>query len=175
MLMKGVFGPRVIISVKAKAGWVPPSGRVYACPSQCFHTSVPDGVASLRRTILVHFRRLPNVRLRATGCPVNPEGSSDTSRSTSGYPAVFSNLARVSLGFLGAWLVATLVFYRVTLTQTHSFLCNFDASVQSYAWHVANVNAVRHGALKLWDFSTSSGTSFIGEIQTAPLYPVTWL
>lgn len=78
-------------------------------------------------------------------------------------------------GYLGALLVATLVFFPVTLARTHSFLCNFDASVQSYAWHVANLKAIRHGTPKLWDFTTSSGTSFIGEMQTAPLYPITWL
>lgn len=72
-------------------------------------------------------------------------------------------------------LLAALFFRDILFSHKKTFLGNWDASVQSYAWHKANVEALRAGSIKLWDHTVSSGTSFIGEMQTAPLYPLNWV
>jgi hypothetical protein len=73
-------------------------------------------------------------------------------------------------------LSLSVFFFRdVVVTHDKTFLWSWDASAQSYPWHSANLNAIRNGSIKLWDHTTSSGTSFVGEMQTAPFYPLTWL
>lgn len=92
----------------------------------------------------------------------------------SGHP-VLSRLLR----FAGLWLLglvlAVVVFRQNVVQRTHTFYGDWDASIQSYAWNTANARAVRELHFKLWDFTTSSGTSFAGEMQTAPFYPANWI
>ena len=89
------------------------------------------------------------------------------------------HFARALLIFFGVWvtglLLAVIVFRKNVVERTHTFYGDWDASVQSYAWNHANATAIRSIHLKLWDFTTSSGTSFAGEMQTAPFYPVNWI
>lgn len=82
---------------------------------------------------------------------------------------------QLSALYLLGLFAAIFFFHEVIPAGRKTFLGSWDSSVQSYAWHAANVEAVRSGTVGLWDFTSGSGTSFIGELQTAPLYPVTWL
>jgi hypothetical protein len=68
---------------------------------------------------------------------------------------------------------ALLFFYKVTYTREATFLAYPDNSVQSYAWLTKAGAAWRNFELPLWDFTINSGTSFVGELQTAPFYPPT--
>jgi len=81
--------------------------------------------------------------------------------------------------FIVLWLaglcLAVIVFHQNVMEHTHTFFAGWDSSAQSYAWNVANAQAIRDGTVKLWDFTTSSGTSFAGEMQTAPFYPANWI
>ncbi len=70
---------------------------------------------------------------------------------------------------------ALLFFYKVAFTHRATFLAFPDNSVQSYAWLAKAGAAWRDFSPPLWDFTTYSGTSFVGELQTAPFYPPTVL
>jgi hypothetical protein len=63
-------------------------------------------------------------------------------------------------------------FYKVAYTREATFLAFPDNSIQSYAWLTKAGTAWRNLELPLWDFTVSSGTSFVGELQTAPFYPL---
>ena len=67
--------------------------------------------------------------------------------------------------------LAFFFFYKVTYTRAGTFLAWPDNSVQSYAW-LTKTTAAGRTQLPLWDFTTDSGTSFVGELQTAPFYPL---
>lgn len=56
------------------------------------------------------------------------------------------------------------------LTRAKTLLPYGDATQQSYAWIGKIWNATKDGRIALWDFNQYSGTSFAGEMQTAPFY-----
>ncbi len=68
---------------------------------------------------------------------------------------------------------AVAFFHEVLFTQTRSFLVKWDATALTYAWMNKAVAMWREGALPLWDFGVHGGTSLLGELSTAALYPVT--
>jgi hypothetical protein len=68
-------------------------------------------------------------------------------------------------------LIAAIVGRRV-LAGNGSFVTEGDAFDQSVMWLYKVFFAANQGQLVLWDFTTQSGVSFIGEQQTAPLYPL---
>ena len=43
---------------------------------------------------------------------------------------------------------------------------------QSFMWLSKIFTAVQHGEMVYWDFTTQSGVSFIGELQTSAFYPI---
>lgn len=61
---------------------------------------------------------------------------------------------------------------RVLVERTESLFAVYDASLQSFAWLSHNVRALQNWELPLWDFSTYSGVTHIGEMQTGALYPM---
>ncbi|MBG1231717.1 hypothetical protein [Aestuariivirga litoralis] len=67
------------------------------------------------------------------------------------------------------------VFFRHIWAGTHSFATGGDSIDQSYMWLTKVFHAVRSGEFALWDFGVMSGVSFVGELQTSPLYPVAWI
>jgi hypothetical protein len=67
--------------------------------------------------------------------------------------------------------VAVAMLPELAVRHTATFLADYDNSVQSFAWMSKLSRAWRAGEVPLWDFETASGQSFIGELQTAPLYP----
>lgn len=67
------------------------------------------------------------------------------------------------------------VFGANILIGESSYIAGGDAFSQSYMWLSKVFHAASKNQLVLWDFSTSSGVSFIGEQQTAPLYPISWI
>ena len=85
-----------------------------------------------------------------------------------------ANAARVGLLF-AAYAAATFVLFRQDFIGDRTFFDFGDSSLQSYPWLVGIARAARHGQLMLWEFGSQAGTSFAGELQPAPFYPVTWL
>src|SRR5688572_20255107 len=76
-------------------------------------------------------------------------------------------------GYFAAILMATtLVFWRVVGPHDRTFLTWYDNVVQYYAWMHRVVEGWQQLTPPLWDFSTNSGTSFVGELQTAVFYPL---
>ncbi|MCZ7620480.1 MAG: hypothetical protein M5U32_20010 [Myxococcota bacterium] len=71
-------------------------------------------------------------------------------------------------------VVAGIVFHRVVAGE-RTMLGTLDSSLQSFAWLTKVWRATRAGELALWDFAVHAGTSFAGELQTAPFYPPTLL
>jgi len=75
------------------------------------------------------------------------------------------------LRLLGAHVaLCTLLMWRVIVGHS-SLIVPGDSASQSLCWLGKVFGAARRGELVLWDFSTMAGVSFIGEMQTAPLYP----
>jgi len=74
-------------------------------------------------------------------------------------------------------LMAAFIFLLMKglVTGRHSMIFPGDSFDQSYSWLYKVFNAASHGELSLWDFATTSGVSFIGELQTGPLYPLSLL
>jgi hypothetical protein len=70
---------------------------------------------------------------------------------------------------VAAWMLRRL------LTGKLTFFGCCDASLQTIAWLNKVAEAARHHTIALWDFSVYSGTSFAGEMQPAPFYPITIL
>jgi hypothetical protein len=66
------------------------------------------------------------------------------------------------------------LFWPVLMGQ-QSLISIGDSSEQSFMWLSKVFAATRSGEIALWDFSIMSGISFIGELQTSPLYPPAWL
>jgi hypothetical protein len=76
------------------------------------------------------------------------------------------------LGYLATgFLIYFLIYFDVLIRGEGTLVRGFDGSVQSFAW--LSKLARDWSALEppLWDFTSFSGTSFIGEIQTGVLYP----
>jgi len=76
------------------------------------------------------------------------------------------------VGFLATgFLVYFLIYFDVLIRGEGTLVRGFDGSVQSFAW--LSKIARDWSALEppLWDFTSFSGTSFIGELQTGVLYP----
>ncbi len=72
--------------------------------------------------------------------------------------------------------VPVLVFVfrlRDALFGEGSLFRGYDGAIQSYPWLVKVLTGWRHFDPPFWDFSTFSGNSFIGELQTGVLYPTT--
>ncbi len=67
---------------------------------------------------------------------------------------------------------ALLFFHKIIFSRASTFLSFPDNSVQSFAWLTKLTSAWRNGELPLWDFTVFSGTSFVGELQTAAFYPL---
>jgi lipopolysaccharide transport system ATP-binding protein len=61
------------------------------------------------------------------------------------------------------------------LSGRRTFVTPGDSADQSLCWLEKVFAAIRRGELVLWDFSTLGGISFVGELQTSPLYPVAWV
>jgi len=72
-----------------------------------------------------------------------------------------------------AYLALTAVLFFPVLVGKTTFLGTWDSSIQTFAWMNHNFRALQQGTFALWDFTTFSGTSFVGELQTAPFYPLT--
>ncbi len=80
------------------------------------------------------------------------------------------------LGLFAAYLgLAWLLFAPVTIWHDHTFLAHSDGTNQTYAWTTALFRALDAGKIPLWDFTAFSGTSLIGELQPAVLYPLNFL
>lgn len=77
------------------------------------------------------------------------------------------------IAFILYQVFAILFYFEVVLLRHKSFLNDWDGTAQTFPWFVKNFNSLKSGTVALWDFSTYSGTTFIGEMQTAPLYPFT--
>ena len=71
-----------------------------------------------------------------------------------------------------AWCLATALLLPGVVRGSQTLITDGDSADQSVAWLSKVFAATRSGTVALWDFTTMSGTSFIGELQTAPLYPV---
>jgi hypothetical protein len=73
--------------------------------------------------------------------------------------------------------IAGLVFFRdIPMEGKASFFLFVDGWEQFYPWLFKVCQSWgRYLAPPLWDFTSYSGISFIGELQTAPLYPLTLL
>ncbi len=77
------------------------------------------------------------------------------------------------LGLLVFYQILTAFMFKgVAMDNTATFLGWGDASAQSYPWCFKVWHALQRGELALWDFGIYSGTSFAGELQTAPFYPL---
>jgi len=68
--------------------------------------------------------------------------------------------------------VLTIVIFSDVINGSKSFLISHDATIQTYAWLTKIFRATQSGELSLWSFGTFSGSSFVGELQTGPLYPL---
>lgn len=73
--------------------------------------------------------------------------------------------------FVSFVLFSLLFFNKVIFTHSATFLASWDGSTQFYAWLIKLTRAWRNFDIPLWDFSINGGTSFVGELQTAPFYP----
>ncbi len=86
--------------------------------------------------------------------------------------------ASTTLRLLG-WIVIPVSIFAFRLREAlfggGSLFRGYDGAIQSYPWLVKVLMGWRQFDPPFWDFSTFSGTTFIGELQTGVLYPVTAL
>jgi len=76
------------------------------------------------------------------------------------------------LGYLGiGFLIYFLIYFEVLVWGEGTLVRGFDGSVQSFAWLSKLARDWSVMQPPLWDFTSFSGTSFIGEVQTGVLYP----
>jgi hypothetical protein len=68
-------------------------------------------------------------------------------------------------------LVLIALFFWPVLMGQYTFIQDWDSADQSFCWLTKVFAAIQRGQLVLWDFGIMSGVSFIGELQTSPLYP----
>ncbi len=66
-------------------------------------------------------------------------------------------------------------FYRVFVTHQATFFINMDNVDQFYSWYQKLASSIHQGYLPLWDASTLSGHSFVGEFQQGVFYPLNLL
>lgn len=71
-------------------------------------------------------------------------------------------------------VLAAFLFSSVLMGQ-QTLISNGDSADQSFMWLSKIFAATESGNVALSNFSIYSGTSFIGELQTSPLYPLAWL
>jgi len=67
-------------------------------------------------------------------------------------------------------VVINCIIFGEVLSNSKTFMWGGDAVLQSYAWMYKIYHAMKKGEIALWDFNQFCGTSFAGEIQTAPFY-----
>ena len=86
-------------------------------------------------------------------------------------------MLRLIEGILTAaiYIAFTCYIFWPVLFGERTLLSEGDSVDQSFMWLSKVFAATRAGQIALWDFGVMSGTSFIGELQTAALYPVAWL
>ncbi len=70
-----------------------------------------------------------------------------------------------------AFVLYFLVFFDILVKGHGTLVRGFDSSVQSFAWLSKVTRGWRLLEPPLWDFTSFSGTNFIGEFQTGVLYP----
>jgi hypothetical protein len=75
----------------------------------------------------------------------------------------------VLTGCVHVFIVA--FYFRAILLGDSTFIKDGDSADQTFCWLIKVFHAIKQGKIVLWDFGTLSGTSFIGELQTGPLYP----
>ncbi len=63
------------------------------------------------------------------------------------------------------------LFFRPVLIGHSTLIRDWDSADQTFCWLNKVFAAIQQGQLVLWDFGSYSGISFIGELQTGPLYP----
>lgn len=68
-----------------------------------------------------------------------------------------------------------LLFAPVVVWHERSFLAHPDGTDQTYPWTTFLFRALDAGRMPWWDFTTLGGTSMLGEIQPALLYPLNFL
>ncbi len=73
---------------------------------------------------------------------------------------------------LGYLLLSLLLLRSVFITGEQTLIADPDGVWQSHAWLSHAWRAWQAGEIPFWDFTSQSGVSFIGELQTAPLYPL---
>jgi hypothetical protein len=99
--------------------------------------------------------------------PLRPSADLDQQ----GSPSLGSHLRA-----LGLFSCLALVFYwRILWTNEFSFLTESEAVRQAYSWWHFISASLKAGHWPLWDPFTSSGHSFIGEMQTGAFYPLNLL
>ncbi len=64
------------------------------------------------------------------------------------------------------------IYSGVLFSRGLTFIGWSDNTVQYHPWMAYLVACWKHGKPPLWDFSTYSGQSFVGELQTGVFYPV---
>ena len=69
-------------------------------------------------------------------------------------------------------LLAAGMFRGVIVDRVLTFQVGGDSSLQIYAWLMKVWQAARHGRLVLWDFGIYAGTSFVGDLEPGPFYPL---
>ena len=69
-----------------------------------------------------------------------------------------------------ACLVA--VIFAGIISKGSTYLSGYDNLTQTYAWLYKQWAAIHNHEIALWDFQPGGGSSFIGELQTAPFYPL---
>jgi hypothetical protein len=76
-----------------------------------------------------------------------------------------------ALATLAVYAALCAVFLWPVIAGYQTLIRTGDSVDQSFMWLSKVFAAARAGHIALWDFGINSGTSFIGELQTAPLYP----
>ena len=66
----------------------------------------------------------------------------------------------------------TVFFCSNFLLGKKTFITRGDSFDQSFMWLNKVFNSIKGNHLVFWDFTTQSGISFIGELQTSAIYPV---
>ena len=100
---------------------------------------------------------------------------SSTSLSESGAPTRRLRWTVEVVATVAAYIALTgFLFWPVLMGQRTS-ISQGDSVDQSFMWLSKVFAATQGGQIALWDFAIMSGTSFIGELQTAALYPMAWL
>src|SRR5688572_3041216 len=69
-------------------------------------------------------------------------------------------------------LVIVLFFWKLVFTHQFSFMMQYEAANQAYAWNHFSAATLQQGILPLWDPYTFSGRSFVGGMETGLFYPL---